>query len=346
MYRLVACFGVQPDASAAAYKRLSNAEKEVRDAAKEMKIAWAGPEDPAPLQPPQRMCESTAICLAHGKCLIKSYRDQVCTQCIPTLVTRDSCCEADFMLKDPELLAAHARNDLDAWKARLKHKPSCRDLKNIFYDTSTFSADTINTVLDNNYYTYPVFRPYIQKMQSHFLTELKSHASTLRDSTENLSYYTAQLASAETWLTTAHTHMVAITKAFYVELEKAIPLPPTTMDRDLRAAATNNLVSLQCSENTAAAFLRGQIVYYVNAIEWMQRQDSVRTGEGYLPPRADIGLHVEIPPFHRYSQPYLPHSIPQIHARIKDNKSKISSSQGFSESITPLVDAIGKKFLL
>jgi len=336
------CLGIANAASARhAYLELSRFEEEARmkQGAQALKIAWA--EAPTPAPPPPRRCQADKICLDHN-CLLLGY--QVCKQCISTLDTRDRCCEADFM-KDSALLAAHASNDLDAWTARLKHKPDCLTLRVMFCDQSKFSAETIKTVLDNNYYTYPLFRLDIIRMRSHFLSILRTHASELEESKKELSSYTDQLARAEAWLTTAPTHVVTITKALCTAFQELIPSLPTTMDSDLRAAIYTDLVSLHGSGHTVPASLKAKLAYYAQAINFMKNGAwNLQPGEGYRMPSRDILPDIVLPPSHWPYAPHQLHSIPQIRALIDRHTSTISRIGQFSDIITPLLDAVKEKF--
>jgi len=337
-------FGVT-DASAAAYKRLSDQEEAVRAAANKMDIpvavdpkakVWAAnvaaqePPDNKSVPPPVSMplppvCSASNICPSYH-CLVLNYGP--CSTCMRSTPPGCpiKCCDQDFM--NTHCLCAHDRNDRELWNSCMAEKPSCQKLLDSITNINIAYIASIEAVVSNLHLTgsSPVFRKALSRLCSSIEHRLKNHyPTTLRDYNNELATKERYLEAAQNWVIQAQEQVVLLTSKLDAALHELIPQMDT-----MHPAISTHLVSSYCSQYTAPGCITAQLNYYAGALNFMT------TGRGKYAMPSDLAERVLLAP-HPCMPPHLPTNIPQLLSEVRALNASIAGITGWMTQVEPLL---------
>lgn len=290
------------------YKKLSQEEQKVRKAAEEMKIAWAGSDDPAPPPKPLRICESTAIC-PDDKCLLSPSNPR-CSYCCTNGIT--TCSYQTSMLSHPDLKMAHEQNDITMWNSNLKTIPPCHFIE------IEMDGNTIEWAIQNkDRLSYNHFKLRVQAFRFSTQRILNDYPATLKQHESDLAAYEEQLKAVNKWVPIAKQRIVHLTRDLHAALSDLIP---DTCDPTIKA----RLVNKYCTSNTLPGIIDAQLDYYSQAVYFVTSEN---TGElKYTPPANDyIASLVTLVPYASRLPPYCgTSSIHTLTTRITATKAAIA----------------------
>lgn len=335
-------FGVT-DASAAAYKRLSDQEEAVRAAANEMDIpvavdpkakVWAAnvaapPPDNKSVPPPVSMplppvCSASKICPSH-ECLLKYGPCSTCMRSTPHGCPV-KCCVHDFV--NTHCLHAHDTNNRKLWDSCIAEKPSCQKLIDSMTNINIGNIASIEAVVSNLHLTgpSPVFREALCRLCSSIEYRLKEdHPTTLRHYNKELATKKGYLEAAQNWVVKAQEQVVHLTSELAAALHKLIPQMDT-----MHSAISTHLVSSYCSLNTAPGRITAQLNYYAQALNFMT------TGHGKYAMPSNLAGHVLLAPS-GHMPDYLPTNIPQLLSEVQALNASIAGVTRWMTQVEPLL---------